>query len=243
MSPLPHNRSGFASCPLNLTAGLWTVPFRRFCRSYQERRQSKKQAASLRFQRRLFFVFDFARYRRTLNLRRIALGVAAELSSRYTLRCSLQLGHPRVGLACTDVMHVFTAQLAFSLCGLLGFVKSSSHATTWSPLAITLAGFVPLLLLVLRLDKSAITEPQPYCVIASIRPQLLDGLRALCFCPINHHLVDLRVSAIPAPSLRTLYGCAGNSLPASSSSLFGYHALSFRHLLFSGFSASLNCCC
>ncbi len=56
--------------------------------------------------------------RRTLNLQTITCGRCPQ-ASRYAPAVSSQPGH-LVGLACLArcVMHVFTARLAFSLCGL-----------------------------------------------------------------------------------------------------------------------------
>ncbi len=90
---------------------------------------------------------------------------------------SLQLRvHPRVGLAClAEDVYVFTAQLAFSLCGLLGFVQVVTLAT-WSPLAITLG--CPVALTRPQTRQKLLLAPQPR--IASLRPatsQLLDGLQ------------------------------------------------------------------
>ncbi len=73
-------------------------------------------------------------------------------------------------------MHVFTAQLAFSLCGLMATSKSSRNMVT----ACNNSRICPLLLLVLRLDKSFLAHSTPYCVIASIRLSC-DGLQALSY--------------------------------------------------------------
>ncbi len=66
---------------------------------------------------------------------------------------SLQLRAICVGsYALQDVMHVFVAQLAFSLCGPLAVRRPLA---TWSPLAITLG--CPVALAVLRLGQSFLT--------------------------------------------------------------------------------------
>ncbi len=67
----------------------------------------------------------------------------------------------------------FTAQLAFSLCGLLGFVQVARNMVT----ACNNSRLSLLLLLVLRFDKSS-WVPQPRIAsLRPIRPQLLDGLQ------------------------------------------------------------------
>ncbi len=72
----------------------------------------------------LFFVFDFARRRRTLNLRRIAAGAATGVRRATRSAVSLQLRAISCrSCALQDVMRLHEAQLAFSLCGLLGFVQ------------------------------------------------------------------------------------------------------------------------
>ncbi len=101
-------------------------------------------------------------------------------------------------MACT----VFTAQLAFELCGLLVFVQvvTRNMVTT---LIITLGCHA--LARPRALDES-LPAPQPH--VASLRPAVLGCLtvfRRLLLCPINHHLVVGGFSAIPAPSLRTLW--------------------------------------
>ncbi len=95
-------------------------------------------------------------------------------------------GHPRVGLACLARCHaLFMAQLAFELCGLLGFVKSSSR-------------FMVTLAITLRICPVALARPQtrqklllaPSTPCASLRPirPPVDGLQA--FSAQYHHLVD-----------------------------------------------------
>ncbi len=143
----------------------------------------------------------------------------------------------------TDVMHVFTAQLAFSLCGLLGFVKSHSRnmvtACNNSRLSVALARPQTR-------QKLLLTPSNPYCVIASNTSSVLDGLPGRL---LLHQLIIILViggfSAIPAPSLQTLWPCTGNNTRLASSSACSVIALasslaaSSQELLslFTGFSA------
>ncbi len=134
-------------------------------------------------------------------------------------------------LACLARCHArLLAQLALSLCGLLGFVQSSSP--TWSPLAITL-GFVPLLLLVLRLDKASLGSSTPYCVIASnTSSSCLTVFRRLLLCPVSHHLVDWQVFRNTCAIIAGALALARATIPlASSSACSIYRVASLSPLL------------
>ncbi len=100
-----------------------------------------------------------------------------------------------MGLAClADV--IFTAQLAFSLCGLT-WLRPSRPLATWSPLAITL---VVGALARPQTRQASLGSSAAVASLRPIRPQLLDGLQALAslpsviilligriFHPIRHH--------------------------------------------------------
>ncbi len=170
--PIIPYRFGFCqSCPASLTAGLWTVPFRRFCRPIK--RQSTAKCA--RGARRHALPITFCQRSPTdaKPQTQCLAGVAREVCvALRALRCesSTTAGHPRVGLCmpCKDDMRVFTLKLAFGLCGLLGFVRSVSH----NMVTACNNSLASSLLLVLRSAKLLLTPSTPYCVIASIRPQL-----------------------------------------------------------------------
>ncbi len=132
--PIIYICSGFAKQPLQLDRGPLDGSVPSVCRPY---RVIKKQ---IQMHSRcsapiLFFVFDFASRRRTLASRRICLAGVARRVCVATRSAESGTGHPRVGLACLaeDVMHVFTAQLAFSLCR-SRWLRPSRPLATWSPL-------------------------------------------------------------------------------------------------------------
>ncbi len=133
----------------------------------------------------LFFVFVSqiaadAKPQACIALRALPAGVCV---ARYARCESTTPGHPRGVLHALNVMHVFW--LSSPLVPAVSLASSKSSSATWSPLAIT-PRFVPLLLLVLRLDKKlSLGSSTPYCVIALSRPQLLDGLQALLLCPVS----------------------------------------------------------
>ncbi len=128
MSIIPY-RSGFAklSCQPDRRPLDGSVPS--FARPYQ--RQSKSKAKCTHG----CSAFSLACCRSPTDAKRpdaFALRALPQGCASRRAAVSLQLaGHPRCGClhALQDVMHVFTAQLAFSLCrSRPGFVKSSSLA-------------------------------------------------------------------------------------------------------------------
>ncbi len=80
--------------------GLWTVPFRPVCRTYQ--RQSKLKAECTRgVVPAFFFVFDFARSPADAKPPDARIGRCPRGVRLHALRCeSTTAGHPRVSLAC-----------------------------------------------------------------------------------------------------------------------------------------------
>ncbi len=125
-----------------------------------------------------FLVFDFARS--PTDQASDALPCGPQGVRRATRSAvSLQLRAILVwSLAClADVMHVFTAQLAFSLCG--PWLRQNRPLATWSPLAITLGRRCSCS----SSDSTKLLKPQPR--IASLRhaSSVLDGLQALASLP------------------------------------------------------------
>ncbi len=129
-----------------------------------------------------FFVFDFMSRRRTLSLQtHLPCGRChRNCASRYAPHNeSLQLCRPnhKCRSCRKDVMHVFTAQ-SRGLCGLLGFVKSSSRSL-WSAattLNLSRCSYRP------QTRQKLLLAPQPYCVIASAVLSC-DDLQALASLP------------------------------------------------------------
>ncbi len=81
-------------------------------------------------------------------------------------------------------MHVFTAQLfAFSLCG-SSWLRPSRPSRNMVTACNNSS--CPVVLLVLRLDKASLAQPQTVSLVAQYVPQLLDGLQALASLPTNH---------------------------------------------------------
>ena len=127
--PIISYRSDFANLfqavSASLTAGLWTFP-PSVCRPYQ--RQSKSKAKCTRGARPCLFLLSLICQvcRRTLNLQTHCLAGVARRGVRRATRSAMNLLLPAIIMqvlhALQDVMHVFTAQLAFGFCGLLGFV-------------------------------------------------------------------------------------------------------------------------
>ena len=115
----------FSTLSRQRTAGLWTVHSVGL-RPYQ--RQSKSKAKCTRGARPCLFLLSliFQVCRRTLNLQTHCLAGVARRGVRRATRSAVSLLLPAIIMqvlhALQDVMHVFTAQLAFSFCGLLGFV-------------------------------------------------------------------------------------------------------------------------
>ena len=115
----------FSTGPVRLTTGLWTFP-PSVCRPYQ--RQSKSKAKCTRGARPCLFLLSLICQvcRRTLYLQTHCLAGVARRGVRRATRSAMGLQLRAIIMqvlhTLQDVMHVFTAQLAFSLCGLLGFV-------------------------------------------------------------------------------------------------------------------------
>ncbi len=132
MSPLYHIVRVLPSCPQRPRGPPWTISVPSVCRPYQ--RQSKSKAKCARCSAPFSLSLILPRSPTDAKPQTRA-GVARRCASR---RCeSTTAGHPRVGLAClADVMHIFTAQLAFSLRS--PWLRPSRSLITWSPFAITL---------------------------------------------------------------------------------------------------------
>lgn len=128
-APIISYRSDFANLfqavSVSLTTGLWTFP-PSVCRPYQ--RQSKSKAKCTRGARPCLFLLSLILpgRRRTINLQTHCLAGVARRGVRRATRSAMGLQLRAIIMqvlhTLQDVMHVFTAQLAFSLCGLLGFV-------------------------------------------------------------------------------------------------------------------------
>lgn len=128
-APIISYRSDFANLfqavSVSLTPGLWTFP-PSVCRPYQ--RQSKSKAKCTRGARPCLFLLSLICQvcRRTLDLQTHCLAGVARRGVRRATRSAMGLQLRAIIMqvlhTLQDVMHVFTAQLAFSLCGLLGFV-------------------------------------------------------------------------------------------------------------------------
>ncbi len=133
----------------------------------------------------LFFVFDFASRRRTLNLQTIALRARFGVRRATRSAVSTTAGH-LVGLMPCKMSCTFQwLSFAYS-CGLLGFVQVVLLAT-WSLLAITLG--CPLLCSSSTRQKLLLAHPVlRHCVQYVL--SCLTVFRRLLLCPINHHLVD-----------------------------------------------------
>ena len=116
----------FSTGPVRLTTGLWTVPFRRFADLIKDNQKARLNA--LTCVRPCLFLLSLICQvcRRTLYLQTHCLAGVARRGVRRATRSAMNLLLPAIIMqvlhALQDVMHVFTAQLAFSLCGLLGFV-------------------------------------------------------------------------------------------------------------------------
>ncbi len=150
--------------------------------------------------------------RRTLNLPdALPAGVARGKVRPLPQGESTTVGH-LVGLACLArcQVHVFTAQLAFSLCSLLGFVQVVLSRN----MVVTACNNS-------RLSQLGFARPQTrqsFLFLASLNPVLRSQqcpirvlfscltARRLLLCPINHHLVDMWIfrntCAIIAETLR-----------------------------------------
>ncbi len=126
---VPHYTISFGFCQHPLTAGLWTVPFRRDL--IQKTIKSKETKCTRMIARpclyALIFTFRSPTKPQTHYLHQ---ALPAGCASRYALR--RECG-PSSGLACPPRCRT-SSQLAFSLCGLLG----KSLLTTWSTGTITL---------------------------------------------------------------------------------------------------------
>lgn len=128
-APIISYRSDFANLfqavSASLTAGLWTLS-PSVCRPYQ--RQSKSKAKYTRGARPCLFLLSLILpgRRRTLYLQTHRLAGVARRGVRRATRSAMGLQLRAIIMqvlhTLQDVIHVFTAQLAFSLCGLLGFV-------------------------------------------------------------------------------------------------------------------------
>lgn len=129
-APIISYRSDFANLfqavSVSLTPGLWTVPFRRFADLIKDNQKARLNA--LTCVRPCLFLLSLILpgRRRTLYLQTHCLAGVARRGVRRATRSAMNLLLPAIIMqvlhALHDVMHVFTAQLAFSLCGLLGFV-------------------------------------------------------------------------------------------------------------------------
>ncbi len=184
-----HIVPGLPSCPLQPDRGLWTVRsvvLSTLSRTIKSKAKMHSRCLGLAF----FFVFPvLPGRRRTLNLQTHCLaGITRNCLSRYAFTPAnsavsrLQLRAILVwSLACLAKMscHVFTAQLAFSLCG--GFVSGvSQHGHRF---AITL-GCPVALARPQRLGRRASLGSSTvlrHCVQYVL--QLLDGLQALASLP------------------------------------------------------------
>ncbi len=132
------------------------------------------------------------------------------------------------------------------LCSLLGFDPKSSSRSMSAAHAITLG--LSRYALVLGLDKSHSWPSAPYCVIASIRPQLLEE-RSSGACFSAQLIIILLISRdfhpIPAPSLARRLARAAIPLAGSQPCSVALR-VSFRSRLFSEllslFEASANSC-
>ncbi len=136
-------------------------------------------------------------------------------------------------------MHVFTAQLAFSLHrdARLRQVVLSQHGHRLQP---TL-GCPVALAHVLRLDK-ALLAPQPRIAsLRPIRPSFLAVFRRLLLCPINHVLLISGIFRNTCAIIANALALARATIPlASYSSACSVIALTSRSRLFWSFSASFE---
>ncbi len=129
MSPLYHIVRVLPSCPLNLTAGLWTVPFRRLPTLS---RTIKSKAKYFRSAQPCFLCAlilpDVDLDAKPLQTRTLA-GVARRVCVALRARCESATAGPSScrSFCALQMSCVFAAQLAFSLCGLLGFVRRHSR--------------------------------------------------------------------------------------------------------------------
>ncbi len=122
----PHYTISFGFCQADRQRPQASGQFRSpsVCRPYQNNQKRGLNALSV-LGLAFSFVFDFARSP-TDAAPQTCAGVAAQrVCVARCWRKSTAAGH--LGLAClTECHYVFTAQLAFSLCGLLDFVPKSS---------------------------------------------------------------------------------------------------------------------
>ncbi len=179
--PIVPYRSGFAKAVPQLDRGPLDGSVPSVCRPYQ--RQSKSKAKCTRGARPCLSLSLILPGRRqdakppdALPCGRCPQEVTVAF---YALRCeSTTAGHPRCGVLHALQMSCTSSRLNSPLVSAVSLASSSRPLATWSPLAAL--GFVPLLLLVPQTRQASLGSSTPYCVgIASIRPQLLDGLQAL----------------------------------------------------------------
>lgn len=125
-APIISYCSGFAKLSRQLDRGPLDGSVPSVCRPYQ--RQSKSKAKCTRGARPCLFLLSLICQvcRRTLYLQTHCLAGVARRGVRRATRSAMGLQLRAIIMqvlhTLQDVMHVFTAQLAFSLCGLLGFV-------------------------------------------------------------------------------------------------------------------------
>ncbi len=125
-------------------------------------------------------------------------------------------------------MHVFTAQLAFSLCD-APWLRPSRPAT-WSPPATQPGLSVSLHHPQISTKASRwLLNPMRHCVSHVLSCPTFRRL-----CPINHHLVDWQV--FPQPPAPSYLWPLSTNVPAASSSACSVIALAASARLFSGAS-------
>ncbi len=151
-----------------------------------------------------FSLFDFASRRRTLSLQTLRAcppGVCVALRASLSLQLA---GHPRGSCMPCKIMHVFTAQLAFGLCGLL---KRAASIVLCNMVTAcnNFLGFVPLLSCFRPQTRQKLhgsLNHARHCV------QYVSGDDYSGACFSAQLIIILLISGIfpatPAPSLRTL---------------------------------------